>query len=202
MNERQRSSAGEAKAGTQGATGEEGTVLPTQSHAGEGDSGIIGRVRERAAAQLNTQKDRATDGVGNVVQAVRNATRELRDQHHETMAEYIDRTVEQVERFSSRLKNKDVTELVQDAQTLARRQPAIFIGSAFALGLLGARFFKSSAPAESASRRTWQRDDAGTSYGGAASHAGRPAGSAIPPVSSDLSSPATDRGQYRDMETR
>jgi hypothetical protein len=192
MNERQRSSAGDA-AGTS-------TALPTQGHTGEGDSGIMGRVRERAAAQLNTQKDRATDGVGNVVQVVRNATRELRDQHHETMAEYIDRTVEQVERFSSRLKNKDVKELVQDAQTLARRQPAIFIGSAFALGLLGARFFKSSLPA--ASRRTWQHHDAGLPYGGAASRAVRPAGSAIPPVSSDLSSPATDRGQYRDMETR
>jgi len=192
MNERQRSSAGDAKAGTS-------TALPTQSHTGEGDSGIMGRVRERAAAQLNTQKDRATDGVGNVVQVVRNATRELRDQHHETMAEYIDRTVAQVERFASRLKNKDVTELVQDAQTLARRQPAVFIGSAFALGLLGARFFKSSSPA--GSRRTWQHEP-GAPYGGAASRAARPAGSAIPPVSSDLSNPATDRGQYRDMETR
>jgi hypothetical protein len=193
MDERQRSSAGDAKAGTS-------TTLPTQGHTGEGDNGIMGRVRERAAAQLNTQKDRATDGVGNVVQVVRNATRELRDQHHETMAEYIDRTVAQVERFSSRLKNKDVTELVQDAQTLARRQPALFIGSAFALGLLGARFFKSSSP--TGSRRSWQDHDAGRSYSGAASRAARPAGSAIPPVSSDLSSPATDRGQYRDMETR
>ena len=46
--------------------------------------------------------------------------------------------------FSERLKNKDVTELLNDAQRLARRQPALFVGGAFALGLLGARFLKSS----------------------------------------------------------
>jgi len=36
--------------------------------------------------------------------------------------------------------------LLADVQQLARRQPAVFIGSAFELGLVGARFLKSSQP--------------------------------------------------------
>ena len=36
-------------------------------------------------------------------------------------------------------------ELLSDAQQLARRRPALFVGAAFAIGVLGARFLKSSA---------------------------------------------------------
>ncbi|MGH9309596.1 MAG: hypothetical protein ACRD1U_09500 [Vicinamibacterales bacterium] len=106
--------------------------------------GIVDRVREKANAQLATQKDRATDGLGTVAQAVRQTTSQLRDQHHDTVAGYIEQAADQLERFSTRLKEKNVNELVRDAQDLARRQPALFIGSAFAVGLIGARFLKSS----------------------------------------------------------
>jgi hypothetical protein len=114
--------------------------------AAEADDGIIDRVKSRAAAQLSTQKDRATDGMGSVANAVRRSTQELRDQHHETVAEYVERAADQLDRFSSRLKDKDVGELMRDAQDLARRQPMLFIGSALVLGFAGARFLKSSSP--------------------------------------------------------
>jgi hypothetical protein len=116
----------------------------TQVGQGDAQSGIMGQVRERANAQLAAQKDRATEGLGTVAQAVRQSTQQLRDQNHESVANYIDKAADQLERFSSRLKEKDINELIDDAQQFARRQPAIFIGSAFALGLLGARFLKSS----------------------------------------------------------
>jgi hypothetical protein len=121
-------------------------------------SGIVDRVKERAAAQISTQKDRATDGLGSVAQAVRQSTQQLRDQRHETVASYVEQAADQIERLSRRLKEKDVGELVEDAQRLARRQPALFVGSAFALGLVGARFFKSTSPNSD--------DDRYGSYGG------------------------------------
>jgi hypothetical protein len=46
--------------------------------------------------------------------------------------------------LSATLRDRDVRELVQDAQQFARRQPAIFVGAAFAAGVLAARFMKSS----------------------------------------------------------
>jgi hypothetical protein len=124
--------------------------LMTQANSttGEGAAqpGIVERVKDRASSQLNTQKDRATDGLGSVAQAVRQTTSQLRDQQHDTVAGYVEQAADQLERFSTRLKDKDINELVRDAQDLARRQPALFIGSAFAAGLIGARFLKSSEP--------------------------------------------------------
>jgi hypothetical protein len=102
------------------------------------------RVKESAASQLGAQKDRATDGLGSVAQAVRQSTQQLRDQRHETIAQYVEQAADQLERFATRLKERNVGDLAREAQELARRRPALFIGSAFALGLLGARFLKSS----------------------------------------------------------
>jgi hypothetical protein len=109
-----------------------------------GDSGLMDKVRQGATSQLSTQKNKATDGIGTVAQAVRQASQQLRTQQHETIANYIDQAANQLERFSTRLRDKDVGELMRDAQQFARRRPVVFVGSALALGLLGARFLKSS----------------------------------------------------------
>jgi hypothetical protein len=126
---------------------EYGTTTTTPAVAGEqsgGRAGIVGKVKDRATAQLSTQKDRATDQLGTIVQAVRHSSERLRENQQETVAEYVEKAAEQLERFSENLRGKDVNELLQDAQRLARRQPALFIGGSFAVGLLAARFLKSS----------------------------------------------------------
>ena len=122
-----------------------------------GTAGIAGRVREQAAAQLSKQKDRATDGLGSVADAVRGTTAHLRNNQHDKVAQFAEQAAQQIDKFSEQLRNKDVAELLDDAQQLARRKPAMFIGGAFALGLIGARFMKSSASSNS-SERDWRRD--------------------------------------------
>jgi len=131
-------------------------------------AGIAGRVREQAAVQLSKQKDRATDGLGSVAQAVRDTTQHLRNHQHETVAEYAEKAARQIERLSEGLRNKDVGELLNDAQDLARRRPALFVGGAFAAGLLGARFLKSSAPED-----PWRRDLPQTYEGNSAAYRSR-----------------------------
>jgi hypothetical protein len=119
----------------------------------------MNRVRERAGEQLTNQKNRATQGIGTIAQAVRSTTNDLREHQHETIAEYVTRAADQLDRLSTRLQNKEVSELFRDAQNLARRQPVMFVGAAFALGLLGARFMKSSPPhqyREDYGERNWQ----------------------------------------------
>ena len=107
---------------------------------------VIDRVKQSATEQFTTQKDRGIDALGSVTQAVRSSSQRLREEKHETIASYVDQAVDQIDTWSRRIKEKDLDQLVTDVQRLARRQPAVFIGSAFALGLLGARFLKSSRP--------------------------------------------------------
>lgn len=126
-------------------------------------SGLVGRVREQATAQLATQKNKATDGLGSVAEAVRETTRHLREGQHDTVAHYAEQAADQIERFSQRLRNKDVGDLLNDAQQLARRKPALFVGGAFAIGLLGARFLKSSAPDGGGSYRSGEYASSGHS---------------------------------------
>jgi len=114
-------------------------------------AGLLDKVKQGATAQLSTQKDRATEGIGSVVEAVRQSTQHLRENQHDTIAQYVDQAAGQLERWSNQLKQKNVGELLQEAQQLARRRPGVFIGSAFAVGLLGARFLKSSRDRQSAS---------------------------------------------------
>jgi len=148
-------------------------------------SGVMDKVKERAAAQLSAQKEKATDGLGSVAQMVRQGTQQLRDQQHDTLAGYVEKAADQIDRLSQQLRDKDVSELVDDAQRLARRRPGAFIGSAFALGVIGARFFKSSssqrdaeyggAHSRYAGEHYGQRDGtaaSGTVYGSANSAAG------------------------------
>jgi hypothetical protein len=139
-----------------GATGESDPIGPAggatteSTRAGATSSGIVGKVRERATAQLSTQKDRATDGLGTIAHAVRQTTGQLREDRQDMVAEYVEKAADQLERLSNTLREKDINELLQDAQRLARRQPALFIGGSFAVGLLAARFLKSSSDARPA----------------------------------------------------
>jgi hypothetical protein len=106
--------------------------------------GVMDRVRESATSQLSSQKDRATDGLGSLAQAVRQSTQSFRDNQQDTVANYVEKAADQIEQFSTRLRERNVKDLLHDAQHFARRQPAMFIGAAFVLGVVAARFLKSN----------------------------------------------------------
>jgi hypothetical protein len=72
------------------------------------------------------------------------AGQQLTDQGQGFAAGYIERAAGGVEQAAGYLREHEVQELVADVEGFARRQPAWFVAGAFALGLLGARFLKSS----------------------------------------------------------
>lgn len=161
-------------AASQASSSGQGTTSGTSTAGAGGEGhGFVGRLRDRAGEQINTQKGRALDSIGTVAQAVRATTRELRGQQHGVIAEYVERAADQLDRFSDRLEDKDVGDLYRDAQAMARRRPMMFIGTAFAIGLVGARFFKSSAPNGNPPARDWRRLEGGTPMPAAMPEAGR-----------------------------
>jgi ElaB/YqjD/DUF883 family membrane-anchored ribosome-binding protein len=97
------------------------------------------RIRERAMAQLSTQKDLLSAGLGNVASAARQSTQMLREREHGAIAAYVDKAADGLDRFSTRLRARSVDDIVTDVGRAARKQPALFVGTAVAIGIIGAR---------------------------------------------------------------
>jgi hypothetical protein len=119
----------------------------------------MNRVKESAAAQFSSQKERATEGLGSIATAVRQSSQPLRDNKQDMIAEYVEKAADQLEQFSTRLRERDVKDLVNDAQQFARRRPALFVGAAFVAGVAAARFLKSSADRQSGTMQRYSSDD-------------------------------------------
>lgn len=127
-----------------------GTVQQVQETAGnvagqaqETVGRVADQVRQTASNRLEDQKNRAVEGISNVAEQVREMSLNMQDQG--AVAEYMDRAAWQLQRFSDYLQEKDLRDLAIEAEHFARRQPTMFLAGGFLLGLLGARFLKSSA---------------------------------------------------------
>ncbi len=104
----------------------------------------IRQARERATSSLTESRVQAADQIGGFATAFRRTSEHLRNEQQVRAADLAESLAEQVERASSYLRERDFGAVRQDIEGLARRQPAMVLGIGFALGLLGARFFKSS----------------------------------------------------------
>lgn len=103
-------------------------------------------VAEEARSTFSNQKAEAVNELHGVAEALRMTGDQLRDQDQTMVAQYSNKIADQVDRFSSYLENRSLDEVLHEAEDFARRQPEIFLGGAFTLGLLATRFFKSSSP--------------------------------------------------------
>jgi hypothetical protein len=59
-------------------------------------------------------------------------------------ADYVRTAASQLERFANRMDERSISAAVSDLQWFARRQPTLFIGVAFGIGLIGGRFLKAA----------------------------------------------------------
>lgn len=115
-------------------------------------------VTEKAAGKLDEQRSTLSGGLSAVADSVRQVSTNLGSSKTdsglaEAAAKYTDSAARKIEDVAGYFENKDVRAMARDVESFARRNPAIFIGAAFGLGLLVARFLKSTTP---------DRYDAGT----------------------------------------
>lgn len=102
------------------------------------------KAKQQAKTQVAGQKDRATEQLVSIGSALHQTSENLRQENQDALAGYVGQAAQQVEKLSDYLRTRTVGELLSDAETYARREPALFLGGAMLLGLFGARFFKSS----------------------------------------------------------
>lgn len=125
---------------------------PDRGAAGDGAQsgmrGAVSRLGERAkdgiTSRLEDRKSRAADTLGGVAHALLAASDQLGSQQEGAARPYVERLAHQVDRVSNFLEQTDVEQVADDVGQFARRHPALFIGGALALGIVGARFLKSS----------------------------------------------------------
>ena len=132
-------------------SGAPGSTTPTVNQAKQALSTVATQAGEKVASRLDTQKDKAADELGNVAHALRQTGDQLRGQNQDGgVHQYVASAADQIERLSGYLRSTNTRELMSGVERFAREQPALFVGGAFMLGLLGARFLKSSGQTGSA----------------------------------------------------
>lgn len=118
----------------------------------------IGQVKEKATGLLDEQKATLTTGLSGVADSIRQVGENLRDADDQnkitlTTAQYGESLADKIEDLSGYLEQATLKDLTRDAEKFARQQPALFIGGAFLVGILAARFLKTSAPKPRSNRR-------------------------------------------------
>lgn len=108
-------------------------------------------VSEKAAGKLDEQRSTLSGGLTAVADSVRQVSSNLGSSQTdsglaEAAAKYTDTAARKIENVADYFDTKDVRAMARDLESFARRNPAIFIGAAFGLGLLVARFLKSTTP--------------------------------------------------------
>ena len=121
------------------------------------------RAQDRVRSAITQTKSSAATTIGGLAQSLLLSSQTLNDQQNGA-ARYVEQAAERLERASQYLETADINDVMRRTEDWARKNPPLFIGGALALGILGARFLKSSAPsadqfADSASGGSMQFSD-------------------------------------------
>ena len=92
----------------------------------------------------NEQKNRLADIVHEYCQAAKAASEKLHQEGQAALAGRADEMASHLDRASTYLREKKLSEIYHDAEHFTRRRPEIVFGTMFAAGLAAARFLKAS----------------------------------------------------------
>lgn len=109
--------------------------------------------RDQAGSLIEERKTAAAEELADLSEALRQASDHLRTRSRSMIAGVAQTTADQLEGLAASVRDRDVVELLDDAQRFARRQPEMFFAGAVLLGFLAVRTLRSarSATAEPAS---------------------------------------------------
>lgn len=117
------------------------TNLATQARDQAAD--LAHQAQAEAKHKLDEQKANAAAQLQDIAKAIHQTGDQI-SQQNPTLAHYTRRLADQMESASSYLSDQELKDILNDVQSFARQRPEVFIGGAFALGVVIARFLKSS----------------------------------------------------------
>jgi len=104
---------------------------------------LASEVGEQIKAGVSDQKAVGADYVAGIVDTLRRASREFDGQVPQA-GQLMRSAARQIENVSDALRTRDATQLVNEAQEFARRQPAAVLGLAVLTGFAAVGFFKTA----------------------------------------------------------
>lgn len=129
-------------------------------------SDLASQAGQTAEAKASTAMDQVGQTLEQVAVAARQAGDSLRSDRPE-LASVADTAAARVTDLSNYLREHDAGEVVASVEATARRQPALVIAGAFAVGLATARLLRSAGPSNgNASRRSHQSESDWYATGG------------------------------------
>ena len=120
-----------------------------------GVRGMASKAGEKIMDTAERQKAMGADYVDDIAGAVRRAADEFDDQIPQA-AQYIRYAADQMETMSDSLRRRDISQMMQDVQSFARRQPTAFLGLSFVAGFAAIRFLRSGSSGSSTDGDRWQ----------------------------------------------
>jgi ElaB/YqjD/DUF883 family membrane-anchored ribosome-binding protein len=97
---------------------------------------------DKAREYANTGKDKATDLLDSLSQTVTDLAKSVDERLGTSYGDYARKAADAVSGAAGTLKDKDIDDLVADTREFVRKQPAIAIGAAAAVGFLLTRLVK------------------------------------------------------------
>ena len=100
---------------------------------------VADQMREAVEELLREQKDRAADAVHGLAEALHQAADTLEREERGVAARYAEQAAAQIDRFSETMRQQTLRDMLASAEDIARRQPALFITGAVAIGFIVGR---------------------------------------------------------------
>ncbi|MDN4633925.1 hypothetical protein QCD71_20610 [Sphingomonas sp. PsM26] len=107
----------------------------------KGASSLAGQAKLKLTDTLDGQKGTAADLIEQLAVSVQRSGEQF-EGRQDWIASAVGRGAVELNTLAGSLRDKDLGELMSEAQTFARRQPALFIGVALVVGFTVARFGK------------------------------------------------------------
>lgn len=99
---------------------------------------------DQAESRWGSTRDKGADGLESLVSSAESSASDFQEQQREGLASYVSEMASGADNLAESIRHKSVDELIQEAEGLARKSPALFLAGSVAIGLCISRFAKSS----------------------------------------------------------
>jgi len=144
---------------------------------------VAKEVKQHAKEKLETGRTTTLEQAEKLAGVVDQAAAGFKDQEQQSLGHYTGELANSIRGFADNLRDRSIDDLVVDAQSLARRNPTLFLLGSVAIGIAISRFIKASAERQKGS---YQHD--------AAPRPVTPAGSSTPSESGEIPADPNYRG--------